>query len=102
MKKRKTFKLLTTVFLGILFLLIIFTELPANSWYLLTHTSYFIPPESSVLTFKATRMNEGSGEWWLYGEDHNWYYGLNTKAGSTPLYFKHRKGHEPAAFDRFD
>lgn len=45
-----------------------------NLWSLATERAYVIPKESSVWTFTATVMNEGSGDWWIYGEDANNYY----------------------------
>lgn len=52
------------------------TPLICNLWNLLIGRGYFIPKESSILTFKPIVMNEGSGEWWLYGEDNNNYYSM--------------------------
>jgi hypothetical protein len=45
-----------------------------NAWLLLTGRGYVIPSESSIFAFEATVMNDGSGEWWLYGEDGRNYY----------------------------
>jgi hypothetical protein len=39
-----------------------------NLWSLATGRGFFVPTESSVFSFRVTKMNEGSGEWWLYGE----------------------------------
>lgn len=50
------------------------THLLQNSWGLLTKNGYTIPKESSVFAFRATTMNPGNGDWWLYGEDSNYYY----------------------------
>jgi hypothetical protein len=47
-------------------------------------------------------MNEGSGDWWLYGEDKKYYYGLNIDEGFDPKYYKLNKGKETANFDKFD
>ena len=46
----------------------------ANYWYLLTANGFIIPDESSIFSFHVTKMNEGAGEWWLYGRDKNFYY----------------------------
>ncbi|WP_298540899.1 DUF4952 domain-containing protein [uncultured Aquimarina sp.] len=65
------------IILGImgLFLLIGFsTQLFSNSWGLLIGNSYVIPNQSSIFTFKAVKMNKGSGNYWLYGEDQKYYY----------------------------
>lgn len=41
---------------------------------LLTARGYYIPTESSLSSFQVITMNDGSGEWWLYGEDKKRYY----------------------------
>ena len=74
----------------------------SNGWCLLTENGYFIPQESSISRFEATKMNEGSGGWWLYGEDNKYYYGLNIEPDYSPKYFKLQKGKEPDNFDKFD
>ncbi len=45
-----------------------------NKWSLWVSRGYFIPYESSPCRFKSIIQNEGSGEWWLYGEDEVYYY----------------------------
>ncbi|NMH86599.1 DUF4952 domain-containing protein [Flavivirga algicola] len=60
--------------LGLLLVLGFSTELFSNLWGLLIGNGYVIPNQSSVFTFKATKMNEGSGDYWLYGQDRNNYY----------------------------
>jgi hypothetical protein len=54
--------------------LLIFTHLFGNLWMLLTGNGYTIPRESSVFTFHPTEMNDGAGDWWIYGEDDQFYY----------------------------
>ncbi len=72
-----------------------------NIWLTLVESEYFIPPESSMFTFQATKMNSGSGEWWLFGEDRHYFYGLNTQT-EQPLYWVQEKNMLPMGFDRFD
>ena len=79
--------------------IICFTHFLSNSWNLFTDCQYFIPNESTIFSFRPTKMNEGSGGWWLYGEDKQYYYGLNVEPGSQPEYFKQKKGEEPSNFD---
>lgn len=55
------------------------TPLAGNLWNLLSGAGFEIPSESSIFTFRPTVMNEGSGEWWLYGEDRRNYYGVPEK-----------------------
>lgn len=45
-----------------------------NQYSLVASTGYFIPYESSVWDFRPLVPNEGSGEYWLYGEDEMRYY----------------------------
>ncbi|MBI2271383.1 MAG: hypothetical protein HYU69_13650 [Bacteroidetes bacterium] len=52
----------------------LWTNIFSNSWGLITGQGFIIPAESSIVNFKVTMMNNGSGEWWLYGEDNNYYY----------------------------
>lgn len=35
---------------------------------------FLIPSESSLRKFRPTVWNEGSGEWWIYGEDVKAFY----------------------------
>jgi len=66
---------LTSIF-TVLAVLSLFFYLPvgSNVWQLLTSREYIVPGESSIFTFRPTVMNEGSGEWWLYGEDAHYFY----------------------------
>lgn len=80
----------------------VFTQLFSNTWFLLTYNAYFIPEESNIFTFRATQISDGSGEMWLYGEDSDFYYGLNTEPDYSPLYFKIGKNHKSEHFNKFD
>jgi len=41
----------------------------------ITEQANVIPTESSPCRFTPTVMNNGSGDWWIYGEDdENYYY----------------------------
>lgn len=59
-----------------------------NLWGKITDNNYIIPNESSLLKFHATKMTQGSGDWWLYGEDENYYYSTET---DTAPYIKMAK-----------
>lgn len=65
-------------------LIAIGTPLGANLWSLATGQGFFIPEESSVFSFRVTKMNEGSGEWWLNGRDDEQLFALHP---SEPVYF---------------
>lgn len=55
----------------------------SNAWLTATEPAYVIPTESSMLRFTPTRMNEGSGDWWVYGQDDRNYYYF-TGSGEPP------------------
>ncbi|ARU56846.1 hypothetical protein OLMES_2798 [Oleiphilus messinensis] len=59
-----------------LILLTVFTYLPvgSNLWHVMTSNGYIIPKESSLFSFQVIEMNQGSGEWWTYGRDDQYYY----------------------------
>ncbi len=78
------------IVLGILglFLLIGFsTQLFSNFWGLLIGNGYIIPNQSSIFTFQAIKMNKGSGDYWLYGEDQKYYYTTLEKDHPEPYAF---------------
>lgn len=50
------------------------TPVATNAWFVMTEPAYVIPRESSLWRFSATEMNEGSGDWWIYGKDDRNYY----------------------------
>ena len=60
-----------------------------NGWHIATGRGFIVPKESSIFQFHATVMNEGSGEWWVYGEDSNFYYYFT--GDSTMPYIKYNK-----------
>lgn len=80
----------------------VFTTFFGNVWLLATGEGYVIPAESSVFTFEATAMNEGSGDWWLYGEDGNNFYRYT--GGSPHAYVTYDKTRAGTCqgFDRHD
>jgi hypothetical protein len=80
MKKTAAASSITVVGLA---LIGIATPLGANLWSFATGQGFFIPDESSVFSFRVTKMNEGSGEWWLYGRDDEHLFALHP---SEPTY----------------
>jgi len=82
----------------------IFTELLSNIWFELTGRGYFIPKESNMFIFKPTKWNDGSGEWWLYGEDGKYYYGLNIDGDTKyiPKYYKTLRVDTNENFNKYD
>lgn len=74
------------------------THTVGNIWNLVTGRGYYVPIESTIAKFKVDRMNEGSGEWWIVGQDDNYYFlgGLNN--GKYAAFPKQKK----AACSRFE
>jgi hypothetical protein len=64
-----------------------FTQALANLFSLFTREGFFIPSQSSIFTFHTTVENSGSGEWWIYGEDHHYFYALPARDGTRYLAF---------------
>lgn len=78
-------KIFSSLFLvAILLLVFYFDNLMGNLYSVLIEKEYHIPDESSVFSFEATKMNEGSGDYWLYGEDENYFYAI-TENGYTKI-----------------
>jgi hypothetical protein len=91
-------KILVLIFLPILFSIMLFSNFFINVWGLMIDEHYFIPQESNIFQFKVTVMNQGSGDWWLYGEDDKYYYALNLE-NKNPKYLKFNKGLERKNFN---
>jgi hypothetical protein len=92
--------------IGLLLLILGFIIMPvftSNAWCLLACSGYEIPKESSIFTFRETQdNNEGSGEYWLYGEDDENYYANFSYPESDADYTVLKKGTEPAGFNKLD
>ena len=99
--KRKLFTIIISV--GLLSIGI-FTEFFSNIWLELTGRGYFIPTESNIFIFKPTKWNDGSGEWWLYGEDNKYYYGMNIDEDTKflPKYYKILKTDTDINFNKYN
>ncbi|UII29886.1 hypothetical protein LVD17_16425 [Fulvivirga ulvae] len=65
---------LVLLLIAVIFVTGLTTELYSNLFGVLTGNGFIIPEQSSILTFKVNKMNEGSGDYWLYGEDPGFYY----------------------------
>lgn len=78
------------------------TPIASNTWFALTEPAYVIPAESSMLRFTPTQMNEGSGDWWVYGQDDRNYYYF-TGSGQPPyVVFPKAQVADCAGFQRDD
>ncbi|OBB48327.1 hypothetical protein [Mycobacterium sp. 852002-51961_SCH5331710] len=59
------------------------TPIASNAWFAVTEPAYVIPAESSPWRFTPIQMNDGSGDWWVYGQDDRNYYYF-TGSGEPP------------------
>ncbi len=76
------------------------SNLFANTYLLLTESSFYIPAESSILSFQVLQQNSGSGDWWLYGVDGTYYYAQSD--GDPRGYHLVEKSGLPADFEPLD
>jgi hypothetical protein len=91
--------MMVVLLIVLLFGVSMISDVFSNVWCLLTARGFVIPKESSILTFRANLMNQGSGEWWVYGEDGNFFYYF-TGEGKTPyLKFSKSETTKCSAFD---
>ena len=73
--KRKWIKIiLLFVPLCLVVLLATLSNCLSNFLMILKDPNYIIPKESNIFQFEVNQMNEGSGDWWIYGQDNKNYY----------------------------
>ena len=73
-------KLLMITMIGLMPLVLLFTNFFGNVFLLIIDKKNFIPKQSSILFFEMTELSSGSSEEWVYGEDRsNYYYNPWTK-----------------------
>ncbi|MBI3215422.1 MAG: hypothetical protein HYZ38_16465 [Mycobacterium sp.] len=62
------------------------TNIVSNTWLLLVEPANHIPRESSVWEFEPTVVNDGSANYWIYGQDHaNFYYFTDAQGGHVTM-----------------
>ncbi|WP_240996600.1 hypothetical protein [Pseudomonas viridiflava] len=76
------------------------TNFFSNAFMMLMDGNNFIPKESSVFSFKPYEINQGSSNYWVYGEDGESYYYFSY--GSTLAYILASKKNSCPKFDRQD
>jgi hypothetical protein len=69
--------LLAAVCVAVIVGVLLATRVGVNLWSLATARGFFIPVDSSIFTFRVTKENGGSGEWWLYAEDDQHLFALD-------------------------
>lgn len=73
--KRKWIKILLLLApLCLVVLLATLSNCLSNFWMILKDPNNIIPKESNIFQFEVNQMNEGSGDWWIYGQDNKNYY----------------------------
>lgn len=75
----------------------IFTYLFSNIWMIITDQTNYIPKESNILLFHPTKIDEGSGGYWRYGEDLNKFYYFSEK--EEKVYYSHPKENSCPSFN---
>ncbi|WP_243381705.1 hypothetical protein [Stenotrophomonas lactitubi] len=76
------------------------TPLASNATMLLMDRSNFIPAQSSIFSFEPYVINNGSSNYWLYGQDRTYYYHFTYQADAPYLYIPRKN--TCAGFDRAD
>lgn len=62
-----------------------------NLFLTITSDAFYIPRQSTMIRFRPTVMNGGSGEWWLYGEDARYFYAMSDYDHFSYLYLPRDK-----------
>lgn len=76
--------LLLLLFVTAIFTIKAFGIMIGNGFSQLHRNGFFIPEESSLSTFRETQQSQGSGEYWLYGEDEGYYYSMHVAGFDKP------------------
>lgn len=80
-KRPRVLLLIGTLILLVVCVVLLYTPTLGNLWLVFTDTSdYRIPAESSIFTFRVIEMNDGTGGWWLYAEDQQYFYAYSETA----------------------
>jgi hypothetical protein len=90
MLSKTTVRMIAYTFLAMILAALLISPLLGNAWLLLIGRGYFIPADSSIFTFEPIEMNNGSGEWWIYGQDYRYYYYAGDGVGKHRYRFVHR------------
>ncbi|MBP6437335.1 MAG: hypothetical protein KA288_08040 [Paludibacteraceae bacterium] len=96
--KNKNIFLFSTIF--IIVMIAIFTYLFSNIWMIVTDQTNYVPKESNIFFFHPTKIDEGSGGYWRYGEDLNNFYYFSEKEEN--VYFSHSKNSNCKDFKKIE
>lgn len=95
--RRKLIKLSVAILAVALFSL---TNVFPNALMMLMDGVNFIPSESSTFSFKPYEINQGSSNYWIYGEDGKNYYYFSYEPAAPYVFI--RKSNACPSFDRLD
>ncbi len=101
--KNKIFHMI--LFVGIVVLLYFYGQCLSNFVSIRINVSpndYYIPKESSLCEFKPLSFPDGSGQYWLYGEDKLNYYSSESSNGSDYIYIAHKEAEKCFRFNSMD
>lgn len=88
------------ILFGSIFILFFLSQFFSNVWMLMTDSSNYIPEDSNILTLKITQVDEGSGGYWRYAQDHKNYYYFSEKEVNT--YYQIALNHHCENFNKLD
>ena len=99
---RRTFWIVLISLVVVAIALSAFTPFSMNCWLVATGRGFEIPDGSSLFRFRVTKMNTGSGEWWLYGEDRDFFYVASEFEGVRYHAFPRARTEDCPGFERLD
>ncbi|MBO7061097.1 MAG: hypothetical protein J6W54_08420 [Fibrobacter sp.] len=101
--KRKWIKILLLLApLCLVVLLATLSNCLSNFWMILKDPNYIIPKESNIFQFEVNQMNEGSGDWWIYGQDKKNYYFFYGLESLPYITFSKNDAHACSDFDKLN
>ena len=93
-------RLLVLAPFALLVALAIWTPLFSNLLMLAMDRENFIPAESSVLSFEPVAVNQGSSNYWIYGQDKQHYFHFSYEPAVPYLFIL--KSNTCPGFDRLN
>lgn len=80
--------------------LLAITNLFSNAFMMLMDRDNFIPAQSSIFSFDPYEINQGSSNYWIYGQDRKNYYYFSYESPSPYLFIS--KSNDCPMFNRQD
>ncbi len=76
------------------------TNLFSNAWMMLVDRESTLPAESSIFSFKPYVINQGSSNYWIYGQDREHYFFFSYEPAVPYLFIL--KSNTCPGFDRLN